>query len=169
MAHDPQPPPPPRLRPLRHGARRETVSDRVEHKVAYAMFDGRHIHYGTDDTSKKDSVHWYMNWLVKDHTTRCGALKEAVRRNFAIKDAEFVNQTLRDAYSDLQQSKDPAVQYYVRTLAYLPKGSQRRNPDAVPEVEWFGQDQTRGMIVTPAGICLGFIEKYPDGGWGTMP
>ena len=133
------------------------------------MFDGRHIHYGTDDTSKKDSVHWYRNWLVIDHTTRWSALKEAVRRNFAIKDDEFVSQTLRDAYSDLQQSKDPAVQYYVRTLAYLPKGSQRRNPDAVPEVEWFGQDQTRGMIVTPAGICLGFIEKYPDGGWGIMP
>ena len=73
------------------------------------------------------------------------------------------------AYSDLQQSKDPAVQYYVRTLTYLPKGSQPRNPDAVPEVDWLGKDQTVGMVVTPVGTCLGFIEKYADGGWGIEP
>ena len=111
-----------------------------------------------------------MNWLFKEHPTRRSALEVAVRQDFAIKDDdEFVSQTLRDAYTDLQQSKDPAVIYFLRTLAYLPKGSQIRNPDVVPEVEWFSQDQTRGMVVTPAGTHLGFVEKLPDGAWEITP
>ena len=71
------------------------------------MFEGRQqIHYNADDTSKKQTIYWYRDWLVRDHTTRRGALKEAVRQNFVIKDDdEFVSQTLRDAYTDLQQSK----------------------------------------------------------------
>ena len=127
--------------------RRETVSDRVEREVAYAMFDGRHIYYNDEDTTKKQSVHWYMNWLTGDHATRCSALREAVERNFTINDGdEFVSQTLRDAYKDLQQSKDPAVRYYLHTLTYLPKGSQPQNPDAIPEVNWLnlGSDRWHG-------------------------
>ena len=149
--------------------RRETVSDRVERKVAHAMFDGRLISYDANDTQKKQSVQWYKNWLCNTHTSSRLALKEAVDKGFAITDDEFVNETLRDAYNELQQSKDPAVQYYIRTLEYLPKDSQRRNPDAIPEVEWHGQDQTNGSVLTPTGTCLGFIEKYADGAWGITP
>ena len=121
-------------------SRRETVSERVEQEVAYAMFEERQIHYNTDDTSKKQTICWYRDWLFRDHTTRRGALKEAVCQNFVIKDDdEFVSQTLRDAYTDLHQSKDPAVQHFVRTLTYLPKGSQLPNSDAAPEVQWLNQ------------------------------
>ena len=149
---------------------RETVSKRVEDEVAHAMFKGRQIHYNIDDTIKKQAICWYRDWLVRDHTTRRGALKEAVRQNFVIKDNDdFVSQTLRDAYTDLQQSEDPAVRYFVCTLTYLPKRSQLPNSDAVPEIQWYNQDQTRGMVVTPAGTCLGSIEKYPDGAWGIGP
>ena len=151
-------------------SRRETVSGRVEHEVTYAMFDGRQIYYNTDDTNKEQAVCWYRDWLTRGHTSRRSALKEAVRQNFSIKDDdEFVSQTLRDAYTDLQQSKDPAVRYFVRTLTYLPKGSQLLSSDAVPEIQWCNQYQTKGMVVTPAGTCLGFIEKYPDGAWGILP
>ena len=133
------------------------------------MFDGRHISYSLDDTDTKQSVRWYKNWLFKTHTSRRTALEEAVRRNFTIKDGDqFVTQTLCNAYNELRQSKDPAVRYYIRILTYLPKGSQRRNPDAIPEVEWHQQDQS-GSVVTPAGTCLGFIEKYADGAWGIEP
>ena len=150
--------------------RRETVSDRVESEVSRALFDRRHIHCSTDDTRREYSVCWYINWLFREHSTRRSALEEAVLKNFTIKDHdEFVSKTLRDAYSDLQQSKDPAVRYYIRTLTYLPKGSQGRNPDAIPEVEWSSPDQTNGMVITSAGTCLGFIEKYADGGWGITP
>ena len=116
------------------------------------MFDRRHIYYSNDDRSKKQSVCWYMKWLFKEHTTRRSALEEAVRQNFALRDDdEFVKQTLADAYNHLRQSKDPAVIYFLITLRYLPKGSQIKHPDAVPEVQWFGQDQTRGVVMTPAG------------------
>ena len=148
--------------------RRETVSARVERDVAHAMFMGRAISYGSDDTSKEQSVRRYMDWLFKEHTTRRGALEEAADQDFVIGD-DFANQTVRDAYNALWQSKDPAVQYYIRTLTYLPKGSQPRNSDARPEIEWIRQDKTAGMVVTPARTCLGFIEKYADGGWGVTP
>ena len=151
-------------------SRRETVSERVEHVVQEAMSSRRHIHWGADDISKERSVRWYMNWIFREHGTRRSALETAVRQNFVIKeDDEFVSQTLRDAYTDLQQSKDPAVMYFLRTLTYLPEGYIVRTPDAVPEVEWFNQDQTNGMVNTPAGTCLGFIEKYADGAWGIEP
>ena len=151
-------------------ARWETVSDRVERIVADAMFRARRIAYRSDDTSKEQSVRWYMDWLFKNHSSRCSALEEAVRRDFVVKDGdEFVSQTLRDSWQDLRQSDDPAVQYYISTLAYLPKGSQAQDPDAVPEIEWFNSMETGGMVVTPAGTCLGFIEKYANGGWGITP
>lgn len=151
-------------------SRRETVSARVEREIAHAMFDGRHIYYSTDDTSKEHSVRWYINWLFREHPTRRSALEAAVHQSFVVTDGdEFVYRTLRDAYADLSQSKDPAVLYFVRTLSYLPQGSQMRNHDAVPEIEWFNQEQAGGMVKTPAGTCLGFVEKYADGAWGIEP
>ena len=147
--------------------RRETVSARVEREVAEAMYNKRGIFFCSDDTSKEQSVRRYEDWFKK-HTTRRGALEEAAHQNFVIGD-DFANQTVRDAYNDLRQSKDPAVQYYISTLTYLPKGSQPRNPDARPEIEWIRQDKTAGMVVTSARTCLGFIEKYADGGWGVTP
>ena len=148
--------------------RRETASDRVERKVAQAMSRGGYIAYVADDTQKKQSVQWYKNWLCNTHTSSRLALKEAVDKGFSITDDEFVIEMLRDAYNELRQSEDPAVQYYIRTLEYLPKGSQRRNPGAIPEIEWHQEDQS-GSVVTPAGTCLGFIEKYADGAWGIEP
>ena len=148
----------------------ETVSERVEKEVTRAMFDGRHIMYKSDDTDKDNSVRWYGNWLLVEHPTRRSALESAVRQNFAVKAGdEFVAQTLRDAYADLSGSEDPAVLYFIHTLKYLPQGSQMRNPDAVSEVEWVNQEQTRGIVNTPAGTHLGFIEKYADGSWGITP
>ena len=151
-------------------SRRETVSDRVERKVADAMFSRRHIAYGSDETRKKKAVQWYINWLTREHATRCSALKEAVNRNFSIDGAdEFVIQTLRDAYSDLQRSTDPAVQYYLHRQTYLPKRSQPRYSDANPDISWIDQKKTRGTVVTPVGTCLGFVEKYADGAWEIIP
>ena len=149
---------------------RETVSERVEKKVTRAMFDVSRMMYKSDDTDKEHSVLWYRNWLLMEHPTHRSALESAVRQNFAVKEGdEFVSQTLRDAYDDLSRSEDPAVLCFIRTLTYLPEGSEIRNPDAVPEVEWVNQEQTRGIVNAPAGTQLGFIEKYADGAWGVIP
>ena len=148
---------------------RQTVSGRVEAAVTHAMYQGRHINWSTDDTKKRESVFWYRNWLYEEHPTRQSALKEAKLLNFAIKkDDEFVTETLRDAYEELRQSSDPAVQYYIGTCSYLPKGSQSRNLDATPIVDW-NDIKTRGTVETPAGRCLGLIRRYADGAWGITP
>ena len=149
---------------------RQTVSERVENEVAGAMFNGRRLQYKVEVTGKAESVKWYENWLFRGHTTCCNALEEAVEQGFGIKDEDdFVAQFVRDAYEDLQLSNDPAVRYYVGTLRYLPKGSQRRNPDAIPVVNWLSPDQTRASVSTPAGTILGLIEKNSDGGWAIIP
>ena len=149
-------------------SRRETVSERVEHEVTEALFSRRHIAYSPDDVRRKQSVYWYISWLHA-HASPRGALEEAYRKGFVISDDEFITQTLRDAYQELQESKDPAVRYYVSTLTYLPKGSERRNRDATPEVQWIGEGQLRGTVVTPPGTILGFIDRYADGSWGITP
>ena len=148
---------------------RQTVSDRVEATVTHAMFQGRHIHWNTDVTKKRDSVYWYKNWLFKKHPTRRSALIEAKQCEFAVrKDDEFVTETLRDAYDDLRQSKDPAVQYFINRCSYLPKGSQPRHLDAIPVVKW-NDMKTQGTVKTPSGTCLGLINRYADAAWGIRP
>ena len=145
----------------------ETVSERVEREVRHAMYTGRQIGRGSEDTDTEQSVLWYKNWLTQDHTTHRNALKTAVDCEFNVKlGDEFVSRILCDAYDGLRQSNDPAVQYYVRTLTYLRRGSQRQRPDAIAKVKWSNQDQTTGKVLTPSGTCLGIIEKYADGSWG---
>ena len=150
--------------------RRDLVSERVEREVQEAMFSRRWSNWKAGDTKKELSIRWYKNWLLREHLTRRSALEEAVRKNFAVKDDdELIIQTLQDAYTDLRESKDPAVIYFVSTLSYLPQGSQTGNPKAMPEIEWLNQDQIRGMVTTPAGSCLGFVEKGADGAWAITP
>ena len=143
----------------------ETVSGRVERTVTHAMLEGRDFVWSPE---KEQSIRWYIDWL-QDHSTRRGALQEAVSKGLAIRDDEFVNQILRDAYNELKQSDDPAVLYFVHTLTYLPIGSQSRNPDAVPQVEWLGRNRTDGLVSTSGGTHLGYIKKYADGAWGITP
>lgn len=150
-------------------SRRETVSDRVESAVSYAMFEGRAISYGPDDTGKEEMVHSYMNWLYKDHATCRSALKEAVNRNLSLGKGDVIDKIVREGHCELSQSKDPAVQYYMRTLTYIPKGSERRNPDAIPNVNWFNVEESRGELLSVGGIHLGFVERFADGSWEIRP
>ena len=150
--------------------KRQTVSERVEREVRHAMFERRSLSWGPDDTLKKCSVYGYLNWLLNENSDCRSAMKEAVDRGFAVRgDDEFVSKILFDAFNDLQRSKDPAVLHFLRTLMYLPRGSQRRNPDAVPEMDWFSQAQNSGGVVTVAGTRLGYVERYADRAWGITP
>ena len=53
----------------------ETVSQRVEREVTEAMFQRRHLYYGSDDEDKEHSVRQYKNWLFEEHSTCRSALK----------------------------------------------------------------------------------------------
>ena len=132
------------------------------------MFGARHNHiaYSPDDTCKEQSIREYWTWLFKEHATRRSALKDAVDSNFDLGREELFDEMVREAYDDLARSDDPAIQYLLVRLSYLPRGSQPRICDAVAEVEWLNDDQTRCTVVTPAGTCLGFLDKFSDGGWG---
>ena len=147
----------------------KSVSQRVEQQLGYSMFHARDTWYTSDDSHKKQSIHAYLNWLYNVHKTRRSALQEAVSLKFNVADDEFIKRTLEAAHAELKQSSDPAVRYLIHRLSYLPKGSQRRNRDAVPDVNWLKDDQTFGEVLTSTGTFLGFVEKYADGGWGIQP
>ena len=146
--------------------RRDTVSDRVEREVGRTMSKRLSSIVGTDN---ENSVGRYIDRLREGNYTGCSALEEASHSNFTIGEDEFIDQALRETFDDLQQSDDPAVRYFVRRLGYFPRGSQPPNPGVDPAVEWLNQAQTKGKVSTPAGTCLGFIERYADGGWGIIP
>ena len=146
-----------------------TVSGRVEHEVDEAITLPTRLYYGVGDIQRESSIKWYINWLGK-HDTRRSALEESVRKNFVVRvDDDIVGQILRDSYDELKASEDPAVRYYLYTLTYLPIGSQRRNPDAVPIVEWLAQDETRCRVLTPADRSLGYVDRQADGAWAISP
>ena len=142
---------------------RETVSQRVEREVSKAIEKKLSFIEGSD---KEKSVLWFIDLFKAGDFTPCDALEEASHSKFSFRDEEFISLALREAYGDLQQSDDPAVQYFVRKLGYLPKGSQPPNPGVDPAVEWLNKAETRGKVSTPGGTCLGLIERYSDGGWG---
>ena len=148
---------------------RITVTERVEIEVDDAMTRPSRLYCGVVDTHWESSVNWYRSWLEKQANYR-SALEKVVRQGFKIKeDDEVIAQILRGAYSELRESEDPAVQYYVGTLNYLARGSQPRSPDALPDVEWLAQDETRCKVSTPAGRTLGYLTKQADSAWAISP
>lgn len=145
----------------------ETLSERVEHEIQRALVHRPDFVWGSEDTEKKNSIARYYEWL-NSHGSYRSALEEAAAQNFAIDaDSDFANQVIRAAYEELQHSEDPAVLYYISTLSYIARGSQRSGTD--PKVEWIDKSKRRGEVVTSAGTSLGFLEWYPNGAWGIEP
>ena len=149
------------------GPHRETVSERVEGEIWRALAHRTDLLLASEDAEKERSVEGCGEWL-KSHNSAGTALEEAVEKNFEIDaDNPFAGQIVRAAHDDLQQTRDPAVRYYIGTLSYLPRNSQWSNAD--PKVEWRDSSERRGEVVTAAGTCLGFIEWYLNGAWGIEP
>ena len=58
------------------------------------------------------------------------------------------------------------MRYFAETLTVLPK--QQR--DAIPCVEWLGSVPFRtGIVSTPGGDTLGYIDRRSDGLWAVAP
>ena len=144
------------------GRTKETVSLRVERAVQKAMRP-RELAYvaGTD---KEVSVKSYLDWVSEFESDR-EAITKALREG-AAPDDEFILATLKKAHQELANSTDLAVKYFSEILTVLPK--QQR--DAVPCVEWLGQEKYQtGKVSTPGGNHLGFIYRRPDGLWNIEP
>ena len=140
----------------------ETVANRVERAVSHAMVDtANKVH---SPGTSEDSFNSYIEWL-QGFSSRRQALIEAVQKGFNIGD-DFMANVARNACRTLLDSADPAVRYFVSTLAVLPKQPR----DVVPCVEWLGPEKNRkGSVKTPAGTNLGFIERGLDGLWDIIP
>ena len=148
---------------------RETISQRVDREIFSAMGERRRLHWVEGDRERKESIEWYFNWLLNSNGNLRQSLRDAVLCNFEVRDNDqFIKETISEAWGDLQTSKDPAVQYFLYILKYLPEGSQSEDPVAIADVDWLNPGHSRGKVVTPAGACLGFIEKFPDGAWGII-
>ncbi len=141
----------------------QTVSQRVDQAIGHAIRDSLPPLYNDTDKHRQDS---FRNYLNAQQAPFRNVLKDAVRQKFVVGDDEFSGRLLRKAYDDLKQSKDPAIQYFVRKLEYLPRNYHRALPGFTPEMEWLNATQTSGMVLTPADSILGYVEKYADGRWG---
>ena len=148
---------------LAPGRPKDIVTTRVERAVRDAMSSRRELSYSTG-SDKQRSVEAYIEWL-NGFKGFGEALTVACKEGFATGD-KFMLETLRKAYQELSESKDPAVRYFAETLAVLPK--QQR--DALPCVEWLGPEPlSSGMVSTPGGDGLGFIDRRSDGTWAITP
>ena len=144
-------------------ARNRTVVDRVEMSVRQAMSSAIDLAYAPGSV-RETEVKAYIAWLRTHASFRC-ALTEAVRSRFRFGN-EFMNQVVAQAYSHLQQSRDPAVLYLTERVDVLPRQSR----DVIPGVEWIGPIKERhGRVSTPSGHCLGFIDRSADGVWHITP
>ncbi len=115
-------------------------------------------------TPKEKSVKNYVQW-VEQHPSFREALADAKRNNFCIGD-QFMNEVVTDAYRQLAQSKDPAVQYWLSRIDVLPPQPRR----FIPDVDWLGPKKERsGIVQTPAGTTLGLIDRRADGVWDITP
>ncbi len=148
---------------------RRTVSQRVDQAIFHAMSDTGHMWYTDTDTKKQAQVRNYLSWFQAQKAPYRFVLKDVVRRKFRVGEDEYTGRVLKKAYERLRQSEDPATRYFINRLEYLPKNSQKPIAGFYPNVEWFNDKETRGMVVTPGGSLLGFVERYADGGWGIEP
>ena len=144
---------------ISHRRPMETVDDRVERAIKDAILQFRDRWYESESI-REYPVGSYNHWLTR-HRNFKDALLEAVKEGFEIGDA-IACKSMRTAYEQLLESKDPAVRYFANSLEVLPKQPR----EAIPEVEWLDQDEHRkGRVRTPGGADLGVVEKYVDGIW----
>lgn len=137
----------------------EKVQDRVEREVREAMFSTVELGY-SPGTPKGNSVQSYIDW-IRGFSTWSEALNDAVQKGFELGD-QLMGALTKNAYRALLASKDSAVRYFANTLDVLPQQSR----ELVPCVEWFGQMKNlSGVVKSPAGTILGWIERGPDSLW----
>ena len=152
------------------GEGKQTVSARVELEVASKVTEIREFSELQDDIFLEKSQSRYKDWLARNHGTFRHALKRAFRNDFVSEsEDDYWSMNLRSAYEELKKSEDPAVQYFNGTFSYLPKGSQARDPCAIPQIEWLDDLHRKGFVETPAGYEIGYIERFADGAWGITP
>lgn len=155
------------FRPLRNedgSVYMETVSERVSDDVSRTMLAGATI-ANSDSAEKQQAATAYRDWLIS-HISAHSALTAAIKQKFVInKECEGANQLLFDTYKKIEQSKDPAVLYYLSTLNYLSEGSQQRQGDAIAEINWWHKNRFHGSIITPAKGILGLVHNLPNNAW----
>ena len=142
---------------------KDIVSTRVERAVGDAMFSNREPSY-SPGSEKERSVESYIEWL-KGYESFVDAIVHEFNEKSTDRN-KFRMAILREAYQELSVSKDPAIKYFAETLTVLPK--QQRH--AIPCVKWLGPEKFRsGIVSTPGGNTLGYIDRRTDGRWAITP
>ena len=149
-------------------SRPETTSGRVDSQIELAMWNRRNIYSMNGDEQKETAIELYRNWLKNEFESPRAAIGSKIHSASLRFGHEYIDQVFKEGWDDIQQTKDPAVKYFIHQLTYLPEGSQPQHTDAIPLIEWLQQD-LYGQVNTPAGTCLGFVQKQPDGAWAIMP
>ena len=149
-------------------SRPETISQRVDSQIVYAMWNRRSIHWTNEDEEKRTAIELYREWLMRNSDSPRDALRSKLHTGKPDFSHEYINEIFNEGWCDFLQSKDPAIQYFCYKQTYLQPGSQLEISDAIPEVDWIRED-VYAKIESGSGTCLGLIDKQADGAWRIIP
>lgn len=142
---------------------RLTVSMRVERTVIDAINKGlRNIENAERESATNSYVEWFNHSGFENHQQ---AIATASKQG-QLTSQDYIARVVRSARQELTNSTDPAVQYFADILDVLPEQPRV----VIPDVEWLGPEkEQRGFAKTPAGTCLGIIDRRHDGLWAITP
>ena len=137
-----------------------TVTDRVDVCIEQEIHH-RMVYYQRD-TSRKEAIYAILTAHHQGKSWR-SILYDAVQSGFGLGD-DSLSKDVYKAYQQLLQSDDPAVRYYAEKCAVLP----RQQREIVPDIDWIIENR-KGIVQTPMGAPLGYIQRSPDGKWFVAP
>jgi len=138
------------------------TSRRVEYRVRWGVTKGIEKHINHCEICYKNSqnpLQCLMQIQDSSKNEISAKLSDVYYHNSNNGNDECINQALRDIVQHLEESDDPAVQYYVSRLKDLPKGSIPV-PDDIELVV-----NPAGVVRIRNGVTLGTVSQQVDGIW----
>ena len=149
------------------------IDQRVEEAVIHAMASGP-----DEFERRKDALEWLSNLLNLDNLAWRNLLHRARQQDFRLEGAQNdrVEMLLREAFETLisrEQNSDvqpdPALDYYLRRIEYVPKGAEQNKGTPEPMLNGNEENDVVARVTSPSGESLGLIRKLRDGAWVAGP
>ena len=127
---------------------------------------------------RKDAWTWLCNLQETGDVSWRTLLHRAYQRDFRLEGAQSdrVELLLRKALETLTSrgqnsgvNFDPALDYYLSRIKYVPSGAEQNKGTPEPVLSGRGENDVIAQVSSPSGVSLGLIEKLQDGAWLARP
>ena len=123
---------------------------------------------------REEAWTWLCNKIESDNLAWRDLLHRARQQGFKLEGApnDRVETLLSEAYSTLTSQErnsevnpDPALDYYLRRIEYVPSGAEQNNCTLEPVLSGGAENDVVAQVCSPSGESLGLIERLSDGAW----